>query len=513
MTARVAATAPRRPSRVGSPLRVVMVSMEMTPVVKVGGLADMVGSLARVLAARGHDVTVVLPAFPSLLASSRLSSPAHSVLEVPHAGGVRRPRFHRLAADGVRIFLLEDPMFSRRDGVYVDPGSREEYPDSADRFAIFSRGALEALLRADLVPDVLHVHDYQTALVPVFLRRGGVGSRFFARTATVLTIHNLGHQGVYPPGVLGRVGLDPAGFHPGGPLEFWGQVNYLKAGIIDADRVTTVSPRYAEEIRTPEFGWGLEGVLTGRGADVTGILNGIDTGTWDPAADPLLETRFDAETLEGKAENRRALLARLGLPLHPERPVVGMITRLVEQKGIDLVVSAAERLLERDLSLVVLGSGRPAYEDFFRSLAADRPDRVSYSHDFDDPLAHAIEGGADIFLMPSRYEPCGLNQMMSLRYGTVPVVHRVGGLADTVRSVEDDEERGTGFVFEQHTPEELLGALDRALAAWQDRPRWAALQRRGMAEDFSWDRSADRYEAVYREAREGARWGPRIQPC
>jgi starch synthase len=513
VTRRATAAAARRPSPPAESLRVVMVSMEMMPLVKVGGLADMVGSLARVLAARGHDVTVILPAYPHLLISSDLVSPGHAELELPHGGTIRRARFHRLDADGVRVFLLEDPLFSRREGVYVDPATREEYPDSADRFAVLARGALEILLRADLPPDVLHVHDYQAALVPVLLRRGGVAPRFFRGAATMLTIHNMGHQGVYPPDVLGRIGLDPAGFHPGGPLEFWGQVNYLKAGILDADRITTVSPHYAEEIRTPEFGWGLEGVLAGRGEDVSGIVNGIDTATWDPATDALLAAPYDADRLEEKARNKRWLLERLGLLVDPGCPVVGMISRLVEQKGIDLVIEAADRLLARDLTLVVLGSGRPAYEDFFRSLAAAHPDRVSYSHDFDDPLAHAIEGGADIFLMPSRYEPCGLNQMMSLRYGTVPVVRRVGGLADTVRPVEEDPVHGTGFAFDGYTPEDMLAAVDRALAAWTDRSRWTELQRRGMAEDVSWDRSADRYEAVYREARAGARWGRSVSPC
>ncbi len=490
-------------------LRVVMLALEMTPLAKVGGLGDMVASLSAALSARGHDVTVILPAYPDLLADPDRRELPMSTLEFPYAGGLRRQRFHRLARPGLgaRVLLLEDPLFSGRDGIYADPVTRADYPDNGDRYALFARGALEILLRVDLRPDVLHLHDFQTALAASLVRRAKVGERLLGPSALVLTVHNIGHQGIYDPSVLDRLGLDGDGRLPGGPLEFWGQVNYLKAGIEDADAVTTVSPRYAEEIQDGyEYGRGLEGVLAARGGGVIGILNGIDTATWDPAADPFLARRYDARSLEGKAANKRILLERTALPPAGDRPVVGMITRLVEQKGIDLVMAAGDRLLDLDVDLVVLGSGQPEYEAFFREWAARRPDRVFHSARFDDPLAHLIEAGADIFLMPSRYEPCGLNQMMSLRYGTVPVVRRVGGLADTVVPADEEPERGTGFVFDEYSAEAMLEALDRALAARRDPVRWEGIVRRGMGQDFSWDRSARRYEELYRSLAPG--FGP-----
>ncbi len=490
-----------------------MAAMELAPLVKVGGLADMVSSLSRSLARRGYDVTVVLPGYRHLMEHPDTEALPLPPLRVPYGGATRRPRLHshRWPGSGVRVFLLEDPLFSAREGIYVDPANREEYPDAGDRYALFCRAVLEALLAVDLAPDILHVHDAQTALVPTFLRRAGVGGAFFDRTGTVLTIHNMGggYQGVYPPEVLDRSGLGRADFYLGGPLEFWGQVNFLKAGLVDADRLTTVSAGYADEIRSgPEFGHGLEGVLSERGGALVGILNGIDTDLWNPATDPHLAEPYDADHVGGKAANRRALLADTGLEPARGRPVAGVISRLVEQKGVDLLRLASNRLLDMGLSLVVLGSGQPEAEAFFRRLAASRSDRVFYSAGFDDPLAHRIEAGADLFLMPSRYEPCGLNQMMSLRYGTVPVVRRVGGLADTVRPVGEDPRGGTGFVFDDYHPGALVETVGRALEVFADRPRWRRIMRRGMREDFSWERSATSYEQVYREAAARA-GGPR----
>jgi starch synthase len=361
---------------------------------------------------------------------------------------------------------------------------------------------LEYLLHVDLAPHVLHVHDFQLGLVPSLLRRAGVGAEFFRGTRTVLTIHNLGYQGIYDPLVLRRAGFPEAAFHAGGPLEYWGKTNYLKAGILDADLLTTVSPRYAREIMEgPEFGHGLEGVLAGRRGDLTGILNGIDTATWDPATDPHLAAPYDARDLSGKRRNRDALLARTGLAPAAGRPVAAMVTRLVEQKGIDLVMDAFPAILERGIALAVLGQGRKLYEAFFADQARAHPGRVFFDGTFNEPLAHLLEAGADLFVMPSHYEPCGLNQMISLRYGTVPVVRRVGGLADTVVSMEEDPVRGTGFVFEPYTAAGLLDALDRALGAFRDRGGWEALQRRGMARDVSWDSAAAAYEALYRSRR------------
>jgi starch synthase len=460
-------------------LRVVMAAMEMSPLVKIGGLGDVVHSLSEALIERGHDVTVILPAYRDVLRQVSLDGAPGGEMDFAYAGARRYQRFTRLRLPDMRarLFLLGDPAFSRREGIYVDPATREDFVDSADRYALYARGALELLLRVDLRPDLLHVHDFQTGLIPSILKRHALGTPFFDRTASVLTIHNLGYQGIYDPSVLDRIGLDGEARRPGDALEFWGKVNYMKAAIVDADSVTTVSPHYADEIRTKmEFSEGLQGVLAGRGNGLTGILNGIDTTTWDPERDPLLPARYDRDHLDEKAVNKRALLERTGLTPREDRPVAGMVTRLVEQKGIDLLLAGAERLLQQDLALVVLGSGRRAFEDAMRRLAAAHPGRVFYADDFDDPLAHLIEAGADIFLMPSRYEPCGLNQMMSLRYGTVPVVHRVGGLADTVRAMEDDPEKGIGFVFDAYTPEALAAAVSRAVVAYGDPRRWREIR-------------------------------------
>jgi starch synthase len=490
------------------PLRVVMAAMEMSPLVKIGGLGDVVRALSDALVERGHDVTVILPAYRALRRALVEEDTPGRRMDFVYGGGRRNQRLERVHLPGARarLFLLDDPAYSRREGIYVDPQTGEDYPDASDRYAVYVRGVLELLLRVDLHPDVLHAHDFQTALLPTLLKRQTLGTPFFERVASVLTIHNLGYQGIYDPSVLDRVGLNGHARNPGEALEFWGKVNFLKAGIVDADLVTTVSPRYAEEIRTrPEFAEGLQGVLASRGSSLAGILNGIDTKVWDPANDPFLPVRYDRDRLEAKLESKRALLERAGLGAHPELPVVGMVTRLVEQKGIDLLLASAGRLLEEKLLLVVLGSGRRPFEDALRRLAAAHPGRVFYEGQFDDPLAHLIEAGADIFLMPSRYEPCGLNQMMSLRYGTVPVVHRVGGLADTVRALEDDPAHGLGFVFDAYTTEALVAAVGRALGAFRDRARWREIQRRGMAEDFTWGRSASRYEAAYADALAKAR--------
>jgi starch synthase len=488
------------------PRTIVHAAGEMAPHVKVGGLADVVGALAAEQSRRGHRVTVALPWYrvvqiPDTWRRTRLgtgdvpwgmgSEPADFMLCEPEGGG---PSVLLVGHNGARRFF-------DRPGVYDDPATGEGYGDGAERFLFFCRATLLGLGRIGEPVDVLHAHDQHAGWIPCLVRAGPGERAVFTRTATVFTIHNLGYQGIHDPWVLGLAGIGSDLFFPASPFEFWGRVNTLKIGISFADMLSTVSPRYAEEIRsTPEFGHGLEGVLAARAADLRGILNGIDPREWDPAHDPHLPRGYDADRLEGKADARRALAAACGFPADSPWPIVGLVTRLAEQKGLDLIEEARAEIARMDVRVVVLGVGRPSYEEMLRALAAAHPDRIHFRRAQDEAFAHLIEGGADLFLMPSRYEPCGLNQMYSMRYGTPPVVRAVGGLADTVEEFDPRSGRGTGFRFEDYEPAAMLEALRRAIGMFRQPEQWRILQRNGMARDFSWTASAARYDALYDEA-------------
>jgi len=481
--------------------RVVMAASELAPYVKVGGLGEAVAALSRALTGLDCDVTAILPGYRAVFEGpwdlERQSLPSFTV---PVGEQHRRVSLWRLHASDLpfRVLVLEDAPGFDRTGVYTDPATGEGFPDDAERFAVFSRAVIETLQRIDLVPDVLHIHDYPTALVPRWMREAGARTAFFENTATVLTLHNVAFQGLASDALLDRLGLGREDFHPGGPLEFWGRVNLLKAGALDADALVAVSGRYAAEIRSgPEFGFGLEGVFASRADALTGIRNGIDTAVWNPAADPHLAQTYTAATLGEKRRNKEALCRRTGLA-DSSAPLLGMITRLADQKGIDILRAAASRLLERRVSLVVLGSGKPEYESFLAALAHDHPGRVHHDRSFNESLAHAIQGGADFLLVPSRYEPCGLTQMVALRYGTLPIVRRTGGLAETVVDVDAEPDRGTGIVFDAYTAGALLDAVDRALAVAADPVRDAEARRRAMAADVSWAPAARAYADLYR---------------
>ena len=478
-------------------LRLVHVATEMAPWAKVGGLADVVAALPAELARRGHEVTVFLPGHRVLRTRAERLPLAPVVF--PWGDGERRVELlaFRAPEHPARILLVDEPEAFDRAGIYTDPATGAAWPDEADRHAGFVRAVLEILPRMDLRPDVLHVHDHPTALLPVMHRRGLVPDAA-PGAATVLTVHNAAYQGLTDPGLLDRSGLGREGFEAGGPLEFWGRLNPLKAGVLAADRVTTVSPRYASEIAAgPEFGCGLEGVYAGLPGGVRGIRNGLDRTVWNPAADPHLPAAYDATDPAGRAACREALAARAGLS--GGRTVLGMVSRLVDQKGLDLLRAAGERLLERDVDLVVLGSGEPGHEAFLDGFAAAHPDRVHVSHAFDDPFAHLVYAGCDVFLMPSRYEPCGLSQMIALRYGAVPLARRTGGLADTLRDAGEPD--GTAILFDEYSADALLAALDRALTARADVAGWDALRHRGMETELGWDEPVKAYEALYEELR------------
>lgn len=492
--------------------RVAMMSAECVPYAKVGGLGDVTSALSRAVADLGCSAAVVLPRYGSLALPPDASLELVAQVEVPVGDREETALVYRLRQPGLpghlHHFFIANERYFGRDGIYADPATGAPFPDNAERFVFFSRAALEALRAAAYAPEVIHANDHQTSLVPAYLRTVYAEDPFFQMTASLLAIHNLGYQGVYPPETMRAAGFPDEYFYPLSPFEYWGKMNFLKAGIHFADALVTVSERYAEEIQSgEEFGFGLQGVLNARRADLTGILNGIDVKTWNPRTDRHLAARYDAESLAGKERCTEALLEEAVLPRAPRRPVFGMISRLVEQKGLDLVRGAADRLFALPARWVILGSGEAEYETFLDAAARRHPDRIAFRRGFDDPLAHRIEAGADFFLMPSRYEPCGLNQMMSMRYGTVPVVRATGGLADTVIPLGPGGREGTGIVFGPYTPEALVRAVEEAVALFGDAAALARARRNGMARDFSWEASARKYIHLYRQVNAARRMG------
>jgi starch synthase len=477
------------------PVSVLMVTSEAHPFAKTGGLAEVSASLSDALGQLGHSVTLVLPRYRTVTVegSERLQTRLRF-------GDRLQPvtlHEHRLS-DRVTVVFVDVPELFDREGLYGNADG--DYPDNALRFAVFSRAALEYPRLREYRPSVIHTHDWQTGLVPVYQKMHLSNDPFVGGVPAVFTVHNLAFQGVFPASTLPAIGLGYEVLDVRG-LEFWGNISYLKGGINFSEKITTVSPGYAKEIIEPELGFGFEGILARRSDDLVGILNGIDTARWTPSADAFVPASFDADNLAGKREAKRALLSLVGLPTDPAtlaRPLIGLVSRLTDQKGFDLIQGAADALMAFDATWVMLGSGERRYEDAWRTLAAKHPDRVSTTIGFDERLAHHIEAGADMFLMPSRFEPCGLNQMYSLRYGTVPIVRETGGLKDTVEDADRHPSTGTGFTFSQYTVEALIDTVSRALRTYQDTARWTEIARRGMRKDHSWDASAREYVKVYR---------------
>jgi starch synthase len=473
---------------------VLFVSSEVAPFSKTGGLGDVAGSLPAALAQRGHRVAVVTPRYGSLDPGRHALERLPLTLEArgEHCGVWRRPSAPRTP----EVYLLEHDLFyGFRRAPYGEGGV--DYLDNPARFAFLARAALDLPRALGFRPAVAHFNDWQTALGPWFLKAEHWADPWLAGTRSVFTIHNLAYQGMFDKALMDPLGLPWSIFRFDHGVEFHDQLNFMKAGLAFADALTTVSPNYAREILTVEGGYGLDTVLRSRSGDLFGILNGIDPKEWNPATDRHLPARYDRRDLRGKAKVKAALQAELGLPVKPHVPLVGLVGRLADQKGVDLVAAATPALLRTDAQFALLGSGQREAEGFFSWVARERPDRFAARIGFDEGLAHRIEAGADLFLMPSRFEPCGLNQMYSLVYGTPPVVRAVGGLVDTVEDY-DGWKQGTGFTFGPLDPRALVVATRRALDAWRDVRAWRGIQERGMAMDFSWDRSAERYEALYR---------------
>ena len=479
-------------------MKIVHVASELFPYMKTGGLADAVAALAGTLADLGHEVSVFLPGYRTAL---------------EHADAKRAERTCRIKIEMGDAFISGDVWaFSPRKNLKVHLICREEffdrghpygteerdYEDNADRFIFFAKGAVESLRLSDLQADVVHAHDWQASLVPLFLRDAERRHGLTLAMKTVFTIHNIAFQGVFPARMFSRTNL-PDELNAIDGLEYYNQINLMKGGIMFADRVTTVSPRYAKEIQTPEFGCGLDGVVQTRADDIVGLLNGIDIAVWNPAVDALLPARFSAANLAGKAVCRMQLLKSQSFDAKFTGPVFGMICRLTDQKGIDLLLANADFFLRENTRLIILGTGAKRYEDALHALAARAPHKISLCAKHDEPMSHLIEAGSDFFIMPSLFEPCGLNQMYSQAYGTVPLVSQVGGLADTVTDADADAANGTGLTFPA-TAEGLEDGLQRSLKLFADKPSLAKVQKRGMDRDFSWAKAAASYEQLYQDS-------------
>jgi len=467
-------------------MSILMVASEATPFSKTGGLADVMGGLPAALAARGERVAVVTPAYRQ----NQYPSPpreAYRNLWIPLGPGYSVDVWE-LTERSVTFYFVHCPPLYDRDGIYGSGAG--DFPDNNIRYGVLSMAAL-GVARHLFPANIIHTHDWQTGLVPVYIREHFFGDPTFFGVKVLFTIHNLGYQGLFPPSAISQIGLDPRLLNPE-QLEFFGKLCLIKGGIAWSHGVSTVSKGYAREIQTPEYGFGLDGFLHKHGP-IAGIVNGVDYEEWNPENDPYIARNYSVNDLSGKRECKRAVLEEYGLPAENlDRPLIGIVSRFASQKGFDLVAETASRLLQEKVSMVVIGSGDLEYESMFRYLAQTRPDQVGVHIGYDNPIAHRIEAGADIFLMPSRYEPCGLNQIYSLKYGTVPVVRATGGLDDTI-----DED--TGFKFRDYTGSAVLQAVHSAVTAYGDQDEWVAMMRRGMQKDFSWSAAAGEYVALYRE--------------
>lgn len=479
------------------PLRICLATAEMAPLAKTGGLADVSAALAGFFHDNGHDVRVLMPRHSAIDTGALEIVPVDRMQNLPMRFGVRDIRYSLdttvLPGTAVRIHLLRCPELYDRAGIYTT--DRDEYL----RFALLSRAAIEMCQHMGFAPDIFHCHDWHTGLIPLYLKSRYAWDRLFAATRSVLTIHNIGYQGIFDASVLADLGFDGAEHELHRDDLAHGLVNFLKTGVLHADFLTTVSPTYANEIQGDEYGMGLQDILRARRDTLVGILNGVDYNEWNPETDRLIPQTYSRGKLNGKKACKLALVTDRNLGNNVEQPLIGMVTRLAPQKGIDLVQTAMPALLrERPFSLVVLGNGEPQYESFFAGLQQNFHDRVSFQRGFDNKLAHWIEAGSDMFLMPSRYEPCGLNQMYSLCYGSVPIVRKTGGLADSVHMYDPQTSTGDGIVFREYDETGLRWALATALDLYEDRTAWRCIMRNGMAADFSWDKQGLRYIDLFR---------------
>lgn len=486
------------------PLNILFLSSEVEPFAKTGGLADVSSALPQAIKELGHEIRIMMPRYRFI---SERKFKLHDIIrlkEIPipigkssEIGNVKSSFISNLK-EKVQVYFLDNANYFGRDGIYQSPVGKKDYKDNDERYIFFCRGVLETLKRLGWQPDIIHCNDWQTGIVPAYIKTLYASDEFFKSIKTVFTIHNMAYQGAFTSEAFEKSGLPKSVFHPEG-AEAYGKFNFLKTGLHYADAITTVSERYAEEICTSdEYGAGLNGLLAKRKKDLKGILNGIDYETWNPLTDEYAYRKFDVKSIDAKLDNKKALLKRFNIPYKEGVPLIGGISRLVEQKGYDLVLEILDDLIKLNVQFILLGSGEKAVEKKFETLQKKYSHQMGVFFGFDNELAHLIEAGSDLFLMPSRYEPCGLNQMYSMRYGTIPVVRAIGGLDDTVEDYTGGG-KGTGFKFEKYDAKELLKAIQRALKVYQQPEEWKKLMRNGMQKDFSWEHSAKKYVNLYKE--------------
>jgi len=477
-------------------------SSEVSPFAKTGGLGDVTGAYPKALKTQNQEVRVIMPKYKSINERKYVLREVIRLRDIPVTlNGVTRivnVKSAFLPESKVQIYFIDTPEFFSRSGLYTDSASGKDFTDNAERFAYFCKGALETLKILSWRPDIIHCNDWQTALVPYYLRTIYKDDEFFKGIKTVFTIHNFSYQGVFKKNTAAAIEIESTDVEKGGDFEYFDQLNLMKCAIKDSDWVTTVSESYAKEISSKkEFGYGLEKDLQKKKKSFTGILNGVDYSVWSPASDKLLPYKYSVADMTGKEQNKQALLTRVNLTYEENTPLIGMISRIVEQKGYQLLLNALDELMALNVQIVILGTGDKKLEKQIQGYQKKYANRISLNQAFDETLAHMIEAGSDLFLMPSAYEPCGMNQMYSLKYGTIPVVYNVGGLGETIKEYVSEEKSGNGFVFEKYNVRDLVRAIKRALKIYKKKEQWSELQLSVMQQDFSWHKSTEKYLDIY----------------
>lgn len=479
-------------------MKIAFAASECFPYVKTGGLGDIIGSLPKAINEEGCEVKLFLPLYGGIKTDEHKLNLLEEYRNIPVTLGLRDLEFNvwygTLPDSEVEVYFIDCPVYFHRDMPYTND------PDEDERFILFQLAVIETLQRLKWSPDVIHCNDWQTSLIPVYLKTNYKWDKLFENTSVLLSIHNIGYQGRFSSDAIQNAGLSYSEFYPGGPYELDGTFCFLKAGILFSEIITTVSPTYAKEIQTEEFGAGMEGVLSTRKDDLYGVLNGIDTGIWNPKTDKFIPFNYSKRGIKNKVKCKKKLLEEAGIEYNEDIPLIGIVSRFAGQKGFDLLFPVVNELMNLPIQLLVLGSGEDRTEKFFEVLAESFPEKVNTYIGYNNRLAHWITAGCDMFLMPSQYEPCGLNQMYCLNYGTVPIVKKTGGLADTVLDFHEYDEKGNGFTFKDHTSYALYYAIERALNIFKDKKIWKEIVMRGMKEDFSWKHSAKEYMRLYKKA-------------
>lgn len=479
-------------------MKIAFAASECFPYVKTGGLGDIIGSLPKAITEEGCEVKLFLPLYGGIKTEEHKLNSLEEFQNIPVNIGGKEIFFNvwygSLPDSEVEVYFIDCPVYFHREMPYTDD------PDEDERFILFQLAVIETLQRLKWAPDIIHCNDWQTSLIPVYLKTNYKWDKLFENTKVLLSIHNIGYQGRFSSSSVKNAGLSYSEYYPGGPYELDNTFCFLKAGILFSEIITTVSPTYAKEIQTKEFGAGMEGVLSTRKDDLYGVLNGIDTDIWNPKADKFIPYNYSKKGAKNKIKCKKELLTEAGIDYDEDIPVIGIISRFAGQKGFELLFPVVNELMQLPLQLIVLGSGEERTENFFEILADSFPEKVNAYIGYNNRLAHWITAGCDMFLMPSQYEPCGLNQMYCLNYGTVPIVKKTGGLADTVKDFHEYDEKGNGFTFNEHSPYALYSTIERALTIFKDKKVWKAIMQRGMKEDFSWKHSGKEYMRLYKKA-------------